>query len=517
MKIFISFFCSLCFLGCAAVGPTYTPPTPEIGDTWHTELKNGLRKGINPLDSEKHSDENPATRENGQNQSEAQKDDVAPLTPSDTDLATWWEALNDPTLTALVREAVHANLSLKQAVAALKQARAQRGITRARNFPAVNGDSGIYRNGAGNTSTSAKNGKEFDLFSIGVDAAWELDLFGGIQRANEAADAHLEASEAQLQDALVSITAEVALNYLDVRVYQTRLDVAKANIEAQKKTAELIQSRYQAGLSNELALKQAMYNLKSTQSQLPTLRMGLEEAKNRLAILTGKAPGALHAMLKAHDIIPSPPILMAVGVPAEALRRRPDIRKAERDLAAQTARIGEAEADRYPKFNLLGSIGLESLAAGDLLEWSSRVWRLGPGVSWKIFDAGSIRQNIAVQTAIQEQYLITYEQRVLFALEEVENALTAFAEEQIRKDRLLEAVTAAQRAAELAQEQYTAGLIDFSNVLDAQRSLLSFEDALAQSDGRVVANLVTLYKALGGGWDTSVAGDLISETGKPSW
>ena len=195
---------------------------------------------------------------------------------------------------------------------------------------------------------------------------------------------------------------------------------------------------------------------------------------------------------------------MAVGVPAEALRRRPDIRKAERELAAQTARIGEAKADRYPKFNLLGSIGLESLAAGDLLEWSSRVWRLGPGVSWKIFDAGSIRQNIAVQTAIQEQYLIAYEARVLSALEEVENALTAFAEEQIRKERLLEAVAAAQRAAELAQEQYTAGLIDFSNVLDAQRSLLSFEDSLAQSDGRVVANLVTLYKALGGGWDTSV-------------
>ncbi len=484
MKKLSIFLCSLCFLGCAAVGPDYHPPTPEIGKTWHTTLKDGLRETLDPSD-------------NTDSTKKTVNDDLMLL-------STWWENLNDPTLTALVKDAIHANLSLKQAVAALKQARAQRGITRARNFPTVNGDSGIYRNGAGSTSTSAGNGKAFDLFSIGVDAGWEIDFFGGIQRANEAADADLEASEAQLRDVLVSMTAEVAMNYLDLRVYQTRLDVAKANIEAQEKTAELIHSRYQAGLSNELALNQAMYNLKSTQSQLPTLRMGLEAAKNRLAILTGQAPGALHAMLKAHDIIPSPPILVAVGVPAEALRRRPDIRKAERELAAQTARIGEAEADRYPKFNLMGSIGLESLAAGDLPEWSSRVWNIGPGVSWNIFDAGRVRKNIEVQTAIEEQYLIAYEQRVLSALEEVENALTAFAEEQIRKDRLLEAVAAAQRAAELAQEQYTAGLIDFSNVLDAQRSLLSFEDALAQSDGRVVANLVTLYKALGGGWDASV-------------
>ncbi|CCK81943.1 TtgI: toluene efflux pump outer membrane protein [Desulfobacula toluolica Tol2] len=485
-RVFILALFTVFFASCTTVGPNYTPPKTQADGHWHTKLQDGLRE---KLDGPKNEDET----------SESVNSDTFPKINEMQYLTTWWETLEDPLLIDLMSKAIDANLSLKQGMAALRQASAQRGITNSRRYPTVDGDTSYYRKGSGSTSNGT--GKESDIFAIGLDAGWELDLFGGIRRANEAADADLQASEAQLKDILVSITAEVALNYLDVRVYQTRLDVAQANIISQKETSELIQSRYQAGLSDELAFKQAMYNLKSTQSQLPTLRIGLEAAKNRLAVLVGQMPGALHGMLKAHDVIPSAPILVAVGVPADALRRRPDIRKAERELAAQTARIGVAEADLYPKFNLLGSIGLESLKAGDILEWSSRVWRIGPGVSWKLFDAGSIRKNIDVQTAIQEQFLLAYEQSVLFALEEVENALTAFVEEQVRKDRLLEAVAAAQRAAELAQDQYTAGLIDFSNVLDAQRSLLSFEDALALSDGRVVANLVTLYKTLGGGWE----------------
>lgn len=495
--ILIFLFLILTGTGCMTVGPDYIPPGTQSADQWHTELKDGLRENLKetstPDTSAKGAGEAVASDEN--------RHDNSAMVSLD-ELSSWWKTLEDPVLTELTGQAIHANLSVRQRVAALKQARAQRGITRARNFPTVGADTGIYRTGAGSTSTSAGNGSASDLFSMGLDAGWEIDLFGGIKRANEAADADLAAGEADLKDILVSITAEVALSYLDVRVYQTRLDVAAANIEAQEKTAGLIQSRYQAGLSDELALKQAVYNLKSTQSQIPTLRTGLEAAKNRLAVLTGRQPGALHELLKHHDVIPSAPILIAVGVPADTLRRRPDIRKAERRLAAQTARIGEAEAERYPKFNLMGSIGLESLEVGDILGWSSRIWQMGPGVSWNIFDAGSIRRNIQVQTAIQEQYLLAYEQSVLSALEEVENALTAFAEEQIRKNRLLEAVAAAQRAAELAQEQYTAGLIDFSNVLDAQRSLLSFEDELAVSDGKVVTNLVALYKALGGGWSS---------------
>jgi NodT family efflux transporter outer membrane factor (OMF) lipoprotein len=262
--------------------------------------------------------------------------------------------------------------------------------------------------------------------------------------------------------------------------------------------------RYQAGLSDELAVQQARYNLENTRSQIPTLRTGLEEAMNRIAVLLGEQPGKIHEEVKKQVPIPVTPLKVAVGVPADVLRRRPDIRRAERQLAAQTARIGVATADLYPKFTLSGSIGLEALSLRNLS--SSGTWTLsgGPGITWAIFKAGAIRQNIEVQSALQEQYLIAYEGAVLSALGEVENALVAYAEEQQRRQSLSEATQAAQKAVELAQHKFQAGLTDFSNVLDAQRSLLSFQDQLAQSDGTVTSNLVGLYKALGGGW-TSLA------------
>ena len=217
-------------------------------------------------------------------------------------------------------------------------------------------------------------------------------------------------------------------------------------------------------------------------------------------MLTGQTPGSLHALLEARCPIPVPPLWIAVGVPAETLRRRPDIRRAERQLAAQTARIGVATAELYPKFQLAGSIGLETAHSGDFFQEASRFWSLGPFISWRLFDAGAIRRNIEAQTAIQEQYLAAYEGAVLTALEEVENALTAYAEEQVRRSHLKEAVDAAQGAADKAQDRYRSGLDDFTTVLDAQRSLLSFQDQLAQSEGAVTLNMIVLYKALGGGW-----------------
>jgi multidrug efflux system outer membrane protein len=304
---------------------------------------------------------------------------------------------------------------------------------------------------------------------------------------------------------LVSLLAEVALNYVEVRTFQARLAFAEANLEAQNETHQLTLWRYQAGLSDELAVQQARYNLENTRSQIPTLRTGLEEAMNRIAVLLGEQPGRVHKEIEKQVPIPVAPLEVAVGVPVDTLRRRPDIRRAERQLAAQTARIGVATADLYPKFTLSGSIGLEALSLNNL---SSGIWTLsgGPRISWAIFKAGAIRQNIEVQSALQEQYLIAYETAVLSALEEVENALVAYAEEQQRRQSLSEATQAAQKAVELAQHKYQAGLTDFSNVLDAQRSLLSFQDQLAQSDGTVTSNLVRLYKALGGGW-TSMAPD----------
>lgn len=459
----LALFMLVDMFGCAAVGPNYVPVEIKAAETWHSDLAGGLTD----------------------------------KTASPAILATWWKTLNDPVLSSLMDRAVANNLDLKEARARVRESRARRGISRAALFPAIDATGSVTKS---RSSENKGSGDEIELYSAGFDAGWELDVFGGLQRSIEASDADLQASAEDLHNVLVSLLAEVALNYIDTRTYQTRLAVANTNLDVQQETYRLIQSRYQAGLGDELAVQQARYNLENTRSQIPALRTGLEKTRNRLAVLLGQTPGAVHAELKEHKPIPVPPLEVAVGVPANTLRHRPDIRMAERELAAQTARVGVATADLYPKFTLIGSIGLESLSSGDFLNAASRSWNIGPGFSWNIFDAGAIRQNIQVQSALQEQSLIQYESTVLGALEEVENALIAYAEEQQRRQALKAGTDAAQLAAQLAQDQYKAGLVDFSNVLDAQRSLLSFEDELAQSDGTVTSNLVRLYKALGGGW-----------------
>ena len=451
--------------GCAAVGPDYVPPESSAPAAWNTELRQGLSADI--MDPQQ--------------------------------LADWWTILDDPVLTALIEQAVNNNLDLKQATAKVREARARRGISQAEQFPILDASGSAGRS---KSSENSGSGATRSFYSIGFDAGWEVDIFGGARRAVESAEADLAASRENLRDVLVSLTAEVALNYLDIRTTQKRLAVAEKNLAIQQEAFDFIGWRYQAGLSNELALQQSRYNLENTRAQIPALRSGLEEAKNRLAVLTGSVPGSLHELLKKIQPIPVIPPTVAVGVPAETLRQRPDIRRAERNLAAQTARIGVATADLYPRFRLAGSIGLESVKSADLFKSGSDFWNIVPGVSWNIFDAGTIRQNIEVQSAIQEQYLLAYEAVILGVLEEVENALTAYAEEQLRHERLAAAVDAARQAEELASQQYSAGLTDFTTVLDAQRSLLSFEDQLAQSDGTVTSNLIRLYKALGGGWNS---------------
>ena len=451
--------------GCAAVGPDYMPMEIEAAKIWNSELSGGLTD----------------------------------KTVSPTNLANWWKTLNDPILSSLMDRAVANNLDLKEARARVRESRARRGISRAALFPAIDASGSVTKS---RNSGSNGGGSETNLYAADFDAGWELDVFGGLRRSIEASDADLQASAEDLNNVLISLLAEVALNYVDTRTYQTRLVVANANLDAQQETYQLIQARVQTGLSDELTLQQARYNLENTRSQIPTLRTGLEEAKNRLAVLLGQTPGAIHAELKERKPIPVTPLEVAVGVPANTLRHRPDIRMAERELAAQTARVGVATADLYPKFTLIGSIGLESLSSGDFLTAASHIWRIGPSFSWNIFDAGAIRQNIQVQSALQEQALIQYEATILGALEEVENALIAYVEEQQRRKTLKAGKNAAQQATQLARDQYQAGLVDFSDVLDAQRSLLSFEDELAQSDGAVTSNLVRLYKALGGGWTT---------------
>jgi NodT family efflux transporter outer membrane factor (OMF) lipoprotein len=450
------------------VGPDYVPPNKSVSKDWHTQLKGGLATG--------------------------EMDPQA--------LAAWWTTLNDPELSSLIDRAVLGNLDLRKALARVREARARRGMAKADLFPTLDAT------GSATWSRSSKDtgtGKTSDLFAATFDAGWELDIFGGVRRSVEAAGADLQATQEDLRNVLVSLLAEVALNYIDVRTSQVRIAVAEANLEAQSETYQLTQWRYEAGLSDELAVQQARYNLENTRSLIPALRTGLEEAMNRIAVLLGEQPGKVHPELEKRGPIPVIPLKVAVGVPADVLRRRPDVRQAERELAAQTARIGVATADLYPKFTLSGSIGLEALSLSNL---SSGGWTLsgGPRITWEIFKGGAIRQNIEVQSALQEQALIQYEATVLGALEEVENALVSYAEVQQRRQSLSEATQAAQEAVNLAQHKYQAGLTDFNNVLDAQRSLLSFQEQLAQSNGTVTSNLVRLYKTLGGGW-TSMAPD----------
>jgi outer membrane protein, multidrug efflux system len=448
--------------GCVTVGPDYAPPITSTPPTWHSQLEGGLTA-----------------------------EETTPQT-----LAAWWTTLNDPELSSLIGRAASGNIDLKKAQARVREARARRGIAEAGLFPTLDAASSATWS---RSSEDAGTGKSSDLYAASFDAAWELDIFGGVRRSVEAAEADLQASQENLRNVLVSLLAEVALNYLDVRTYQVRLTVAEANLESQSETYQLTQWRYEAGLSDELAVQQARYNFENTRSQMPILRTGLEAAMNRVAVLLGEQPGKVHAELEQRESIPVPPLNVAVGVPADALRRRPDVRKAERELAAQTARIGVATADLYPKLSLSGSIGLETLSLNNPSS-GSVILSGGPQITWAIFRGGAIRQNIEVQSALQEQALIQYEAAILAALEEVENALVAYAEVQQRRHSLSEATQAAKNAVELAQHKYQAGLSDFTNVLDAQRSLLSFQEQLAQSKGNVTSNLVRLYKALGGGW-----------------
>ncbi len=458
----------LLLIGCAAVGPDYTPPASRAPAAWSTPLESGLSDGR----------------------------------PGRADLARWWQGFADPILTGLIETAAAENLDVAQAKARLREARARWGGSRADQYPTVDASGAATRS---LTGANTGSGRETRLYDLGFDAGWEIDIFGGVRRSIEASRSDLEAARADLDDTMVTLAAEIGRNYVEARTYQNRLHVARANYAIQQETYDLIRSRWQAGIADALELQQARYNLEATGSQIPFLISGLEAVFNRLAVLTGQPPGSLDALLAPDRPVPTVPPTVAVGIPAEALRQRPDIRQAERRLAAETARIGVAEAELYPKLRLAGSIGLRAVNTNDLAEWASRTWSIGPSLSWNLFDAGAIRRNIEAQNAVQEQYLAAYEAAVLAALEEAENALSAYVQQQASCDRLAAAVEAAREAQVLARHKYEAGLADFSDVLDAQRALLSYQDQLASGRGTVTTNLIAIYKALGGGWEPSSA------------
>ncbi len=430
------------------------------------------------------------------------------------ELARWWTAFDDPLLNSLVERAVQSNLDLRIAEARIREARGALGVAGADLWPTVDVSASYSRNRAsGNAVGSPSQGAvaapadvrqlEQDLFKTGFDSRWEIDIFGGARRRIEAAQANVDASIEDRRDVLVTLLGDVAKNYIDLRGFQRRLEVAQANLKSQQETFDLTRVRFDAGLANDLEVAQAEGQANATAAQIPVLQSAVKEAAYRLDLLLGAQPGTLLDALAKETPIPALPPQAKVGLPVDLLRRRPDIRRAERQLAATTAQIGAATADLYPKFSLAGAIGLQSVSAGDWLTGGSRFWSIGPTISWPVFDAGKIRANIEIRNAQQEQALRLYEKSVLTAFADVENALVNYGNEQTRYRSLLQAATANRRAVELANELYVRGLNDFLNVLDAQRALYTTENDLAQSEATMAANLVALYKALGGGWQTN--------------
>lgn len=412
----------------------------------------------------------------------------------------WWLIFNDPVLSSLMGRMQQGNLDLRQAQARLREARAKRGLAKANLFPTLSAKASANQTGI---SEEVGAGNTYELYSNRFDASWEVDVFGKLRRGLESAEASMQASEEDLRNVLVSLYAETALNYVEVRSFQARLAITQASLSAQQDTYQLTDWRYQAGLTTQLDVDQAKLEMETTRATLPTLHSGLEQAQHRLAVLLGQPPGALKPLLTPVQAIPVAPVSVAVGIPADLLRQRPDVRRSERQLAAQTAQIGVATAARYPDFNLSGYIGLEALAYTNLYSAGAKAFQMAANTALTLFDAGRLRRKIDIQTALQEQALALYEATILQALSDVENALVAFAQEQSRRDTLEAAVKAGQSALELALFEYNSGTVDFLRVLVAQRSLLTAQNQLALSDAEVASNLIRLYKALGGGWDAN--------------
>ena len=431
-----------------------------------------------------------------------------------TDLAQWWSAFNDRLLDSLVERAVRSNLDLRLAEARIREARATRTVIAAGAWPTLNVSGSYSRNRASENAIGAPaqgavivpsgGGANLDqnFYQTGFDANWEIDVFGRVRRGVEAADATIQATVEDRRDVLVSLLGEVARNYIDLRGFQRRLAVARDNLKTQQDTLELTQVRFQAGLASDLDVAQQEAQLNTTAAQIPTLESAIKQVAYGLDVLLGTQPGTLWSELAKETEIPNLPPEVLIGLPSELLRRRPDIRRAERQLAAATAQVGVATADLFPRFSLTGIAGLQSVSASDWFTRGSRFWSIGPTISWPVFDAGRIRATIEIRNAQQEQALTQYEKSVLGAFQDVETALVNYANEQARYRSLTDAVAANRRAVTMANELYVRGLNDFLNVLDTQRSLYLTENELAQSRATMATNLVAVYKALGGGWET---------------
>jgi len=447
--------------GCAwQVGPDYVPPDIVVSDEWHQHLVAGMSAG-------------------------------------EAEFQRWWTTLDDAQLNALIADADQGSLDLQIATARIREARALLGATRGNRFPDLDATGAAQRQGSramGSISPQTQN-----VTQAGVEATWEIDLWGRVGRSVESATASYEAALEDYRDVSVVLYADIGSTYVQLRTLQRRVVLARANVALQRETLELVAARHRAELAPDLELRQAELNLASTEAVIPSLQAALARSVHRLSVLLGEHPGALHARLDGEGELPNLPAVLDFGIPADLLRRRPDLRRTERQLAAQTARIGVATSALYPNFFLAGDFSYAA-ASGNLFNRENRAWSIGPFFSWNLFDGGRVRQSIKVEEARTEQLLLAYERTVLSALQDVEDSLVLFAEERQREAALSRAVAAATEADRLVRELYKRGLTNFQNVLDTQRALFSQQDLLAESQGNVILNLISIYRALGGGW-----------------
>jgi len=439
----------------------------------------------------------------------------------DTNVRDWWTVFHDPVLNNLIEAAYQQNLPLQIAGLRIYEARAQLGIAFGFQYPQSQAGFGSasINQASKNAPNIAAADRYFTNFDIGLDAAWELDVWGKFRRAVQTGIANLEASIADYDDILVSLTSEVARTFIVLRTSEERLQVALENVKIQKRSLEIAEVRFKAGAVTELDVTQARSLLKGTEATIPGFQTDIRQAKNALAILLGKLPGEIDAMLGRPGLIPEVPAEVAVGIPTELLRRRPDIRFAERQLAAQSAQIGFAKADLFPHFSLFGTLGFQTGDYTDyrsnnskyhnLFDQDSLFYTAGAGFNWDIFNYGRITNNVRVADARFQELAVNYEDTVLRAAQEVEDAMVAFLQSQDAVVYLADAVKASKRSVDLSMIQYREGLVDYQRVLDTQRFLTEQQDDLVFTAGSVGLNLVSMYRALGGGWEIRAGKDFI--------
>jgi len=415
----------------------------------------------------------------------------------DATLSHWWSTLGDPILTSLEERAVKANLDVRRAETMIRQAQSNRESARADLRPMYS----ISGSATGSRTSTRSTGELGQSYSASMNASWEPDFFNRLKGSVTAYEADIEAAREDLRNTLVSLTAEVALDYVDVRSYQAQLAVTKTNLAKYQETYEMTVAKFESGLSTALDVQQARQTVESTRAGIPSLETNLRKSCNAIAVLLGEKPGAIDAELAEVKPAPSIPAEVAVGIPADLVRRRPDIRAAERQYAAQSARVGVAQANLYPSFTLSGTFNFSSMDILNLLTPATLASSLAGSVQQTILNRRKLREQVVVQNIALEQYEIAYESAVLGAIQDVEDALEAFGAEQVRRRSLAQAAEAAENAADMSRELYAAGLKDFLTVLDSERSILSLQNSLAQSDANITANLIRLYRAMGGGWN----------------